>query len=266
MFVLRWGDRVTPPPAQTINIFEYVLPLFAGRKVLEPTVVEGTAFGIGGGCFLTAAHCIREAMALGWMAVGTIDGKRIRAWNIPAWELADDYDIALFRAEVDPPVSHFCWRESELPMAASIRSSGYPYALDLGRQTMNVRSFVGNVVSATTFDRLKPQPPSYELSFQCPRGLSGAPLLSSADGGASVVGIIIGNQTTEMTVFTSREHTSEHTEQIVERYEALQLGVAIQTRAIMDLTFPKLLEGRTLRQHLVDSELISGPPGKRPNG
>ena len=85
---------VTP----NIIIFDYVFPVFIGSEVMKPTVVEGTAFGIGDGCFVTATHCFREGMKSGWIALGTPDGKQVRAWNINASELVDNYDLAIFNA------------------------------------------------------------------------------------------------------------------------------------------------------------------------
>jgi Trypsin-like peptidase domain len=245
-----------PLAAPNLFIFDYVLPLFVGREVMKPIAVEGTAFGIGAGCFMTAAHCIREGVSLGWMALGTTDGKQLRAWNISAWELVDDYDLAIFQADVSVPVKYFPWHTSELPMATTVKAAGYPYAIEPGRDRMGIRSFVGHVVSATTFGRLAPDPPSYELSFQCPRGLSGAPLLIRHGDSMLTTGIVIGNQRTEMLVFSERESVSDAKEVVTERYEALQLGIALQSRALLDLGPFKVLNGRTIRQHLAEQDLL----------
>ena len=102
-------------------------------------------------------------------------------------------------------------------------------------RSQGIRSFVGHVVSATTFGRLAPDPLSYELSFQCPRGLSGAPLLTRHDDSMLITGVVIGNQRTEMLVFSERESVSDMKEVITERFEALQLGIALQCRAFLDL-------------------------------
>lgn len=246
----------SPLSAPKINVLEYVLPLVIGVEPMKPTVVEGTAFGIGDGCFVTAAHCLGEGAKSGWMAVGTTDGKRIRAWNITAYELVHAYDFAVFRADVEVPVKCFSWYPGELPMASSVRTAGYPYALDSERERMGIRAFVGHVVSATTFGRLASDPPSYELSFQCPRGLSGAPLLTRHGDSMLTTGMVIGNQRTEMLIFSERESVSEVKEVVTERFEALQLGIALQCRALLDLGPFRILNGRTLRQHLAVGGLL----------
>jgi len=242
------------PP--NIIIFEYVLPIFIGPAAMKPSAVEGTAFGIGDGCFVTAAHCIREGMNSGWMALGTTDGKDVHVWNIDRYELVDAYDLAVFRSDDPVPVKCFPWVSNPLPMAASVTAAGYPYAIDPGRNRMGIRSFLGHVVSTTTFGGLPPDPPSYELSFQCPRGLSGAPLLIRHRESMLVTGTVIGNQRTEMLVFSEREIVSESKEVVTERYEALQLGIALQSRALLDLGPFDLLNGRSIREHLNQHDLL----------
>ena len=103
-----------PLASPNIFIFDYVFPAFIGPDVMRPTVVEGTAFGIGDGRFVTAAHCLREGVKSGWMALGTTDGKQVRAWDISAWELVDDYDLAVFHADVAVPVKCFPWARGSI--------------------------------------------------------------------------------------------------------------------------------------------------------
>lgn len=254
-----------PLATPNIIIFDYVFPVFIGSEVMKPTVVEGTAFGIGDGRFVTAAHCLREGMKSGWMALGTTDGKQLRAWNIVAWELVDDYDLAVFHADVSVPVKCFPWHAGQLPMTTTVKAAGYPYAIEPGRDRMGIRSFVGHIVSATTFGRLPSDSPSYELSFQCPRGLSGAPLLIRHGDSMLITGIVIGNQRTEMLVFSERESVSDLKEVITERYEALQLGIALQSHALLDLGPFKVLNGRTIRQHLAQQALLPNLAGVGPD-
>ena len=65
-----------PLAAPDVIIFNYLLPIFVGAEVMKPTGVEGTTFGIEDGRFVTAAHCLREGMKSGWMALGMTNGKR----------------------------------------------------------------------------------------------------------------------------------------------------------------------------------------------
>jgi hypothetical protein len=248
----------TPPPTTQLFIFDYILPIFAGSEVMKPTVVAGTAFGLGDNCFMTAAHCLREGQAQGWMALGTTNGKAIQVWNIPQWELVEEYDVAVFRAEVSVPLRCFAWTSDELPMTTAVKSVGYAHAMDPGRDRMRVRSFTGNIVSATTLGRLPSDPPCYELSFACPRGLSGAPVLERRGELAVVAGMVIGNERMEMNVLTEREVVSEGEKTIFERYEALNLGIALQSRCILGLGPFKVLNGRRIREHLAANSLFGG--------
>jgi len=71
-----------------------------------------------------------------------------------------------------------------------------------------------------------------------------------------IAGIVIGNQRTEMLVFSERESVSDMKEVITERFEALQLGIALQCRAFLDLGPFQVLSGRTIRQHLAQQDLL----------
>jgi hypothetical protein len=72
-----------------------------------------------------------------------------------------------------------------------------------------------------------------------------------------VMGMVIGNQRTEMLVFSEREIVSEAKEVVTERYEALQLGIALQSRALLDLGPFRVLKGRSIREHLAQHALLS---------
>ncbi len=61
-------------------------------------------------------------------------------------------------------------------------------------------------------------------------------------------GVIVGNATTQMLVLSDKEVLAEGSTTIVERYEMLQLGIAIQAGAILSLHSDLL--GRTLAEHL----------------
>jgi hypothetical protein len=76
-----------------------------------------------------------------------------------------------------------------------------------------------------------------------------------------VMGIVIGNQRTEMLVFSDREIVSDVKEVVTERYEALQLSVALQSRALLDLGPFSVLNNRTIREHLALEGLLSEATG-----
>ena len=208
--------------------------------------VYGTAFSIGNGCFATAGHVIQNASHNQVVAIGFPDGTDWKTIRATDYEVIESYDVGFIQAEV-PKVEALSWRLDELPMLATVQTVGYPYAIDWARFAIDIRAFRGHVVSALSFDLLKANPRVYELSFQSPRGLSGAPLFTT-ESSPQVVGLIVKNRATQMLVLSSREKVSETAEKITETYESLQLGIAVQSGALADV-HSQLLNG-TLREHL----------------
>ncbi|MBI5565789.1 MAG: trypsin-like peptidase domain-containing protein [Chloroflexi bacterium] len=243
-----------------MDSYEHIFPVTGGsidRRTEEESMlirkVFGTAFSIGEGYFLTAGHVIQAALECEWAGIGfPYEG----TWHGSPFiesELLEEYDVGVFRAEV-PSFRSMQWNPTSLPMLYEVQSIGYPYALDVEHTQLNIRAFAGHVVSEQTFYGLKAKPRIYELSFQVFRGLSGAPLLTSGRG-KSVAGLVIGNRATQMLIFSDKEVLADgHRETIVERYESLQLGVAIQSSALLDLHY-NLLNG-TLRNHLAKNDLV----------
>ena len=118
---------------------------------------------------------------------------------------------------------------------------GYPYGhyvID-DEHSIIARAFQGQI--ACILPRYRPVGfsgsvfPVYELSSLAPRGLSGAPLLSKLDP-SQVRGIVIGNNKTEMRIYSEIEKISEgDSVQTVELIEPLYLGVAVLAAHIMSL-------------------------------
>ena len=78
--------------------------------------------------------------------------------------------------------------------------------------------------------------------------LEPCPALQAPRVPLELVGIVVANRSTEMLVFSERERTREGLETVVERFEALQLGIAIQSAAIADIPFQTL--GSTVRAYV----------------
>jgi len=116
-----------------------------------------------------------------------------------------------------------------------------------------VRAFVGHTVCSRRLFRLPAAPLIHELSFACPRGLSGAPLWRVSLRSATVVGMILANEITEMTVYSEKERLVDPagTRELV-KTEALHLGLALSAQAIVSVT-SNTLGGSTigdwLRRH-----------------
>jgi len=69
--------------------------------------------------------------------------------------------------------------------------------------------------------------------------------------------MIVGNSSTEMLVYSDREIIHDlgmQKESVVERYEALQLGMAVQSSALLNID-SRILNAN-LKNHLMKNELI----------
>jgi hypothetical protein len=101
----------------------------------------------------------------------------------------------------------------------------------------DVRAFKGNIVGGTPLKHLSAHPPAWEISFPCPRVLSGAPLIRTDPPPNEIVGVVLGNKITEMVVYTERETLAEHgRDHTFIKTEALHLGVPIKADAVLGIT------------------------------
>src|SRR5882724_2705064 len=226
----------------TFPVIGYERRTMNANRVVTPKNVYGTAFSIAGDCFVTAGHSIKNALSENdVLAVGFIDGESYLLAEALDHEVVEDLDTGIIKtiAHVARAKQHQ-WQLEPLASLIDVGASGYPYALDTERNSIASRSFKGYVVSRTRTPFLA-NPWGYELSFACPRGLSGSPL-TTLDYFPLIAGIVVGNRSTEMNIFSDREIISADKELIVERYEALQLGIAIQGAELMSL-HSRILEG-----------------------
>lgn len=229
--------------SSTINSYEYVFPLVGGESLTPQNPFEirqicGTAFHLKGGNYITAGHAVKNALQHDQMGLAHLDGAgKWRIQKVTKYEVVDDYDIGFVKVEASDTKA-MQWDFGQLPLLSEVCTFGYAYALDVSNRSIGARAFQGYIVASPILDRLHARPRCYELSFQCPRGLSGAPVYTNDFDrkGAGVVsrvkGIIVGNQSMEMLVFSEKEILREGKEVVVERYEAMQTGIAIQTEAL----------------------------------
>jgi hypothetical protein len=235
------------------EIFDIAFPLTkattTGAGALLHQVV-GTAFPIGGSFWVTAAHALGAANSMGFLR-----GDEWLHSSIAREERMDEYDIAIFEAIVERKLAPLHWINAPLRSMSQVVAIGFPYAYDPELAQVNHRCFTGAIVAplnATT--RIPAQPPIYELQFQCPRGLSGAPLIFNHANRFAVAGVVVGNVSTEMLVLSDKEILKDGSTSIVQRYEMLQLGIALQSAGLFDLHFEIL--GMTLGEHLKRHRLL----------
>jgi len=237
------------------------------RLFLLSSEIAGTAFSIGGDFFLTAGHVVsdlpkRDDLCLAvpihepganWCTARVVDHELLSC------------DLAVLRLEYTVPESAswfktFRWSQAQVAPLSHVRSVGYAYGLQTVADRKNIiaRAFQGYVVARLT--RFLPVgvagPPFgvYELSFAAPRGLSGSPLFNG-EGPLMIHGVVIGNSESRMTVFRSAERVDDGAkEKIIEQYEALTLGVAVQAVEILNQECQIL--GGTIGEHLSRHDLL----------
>jgi len=217
--------------------------------------VQGTCFSLGNNFMLTAGHVAEAVSGTGLSGVVGLyepSGQTFKAaLVVDAEGLPCDLGVLKVRFVVEESANWLHtlkWLRNPLKGFQMMRCLGYPYGLHVvGEEKALVqRAFQGHVVASLL--KYKPlnytgEPFSaYELSFQAPLGLSGAPLLTS-EGTPCVAGMVIGNSKTGMQILSSEEIEKEGAEKkTFEVYEFLSLGIAVQARAIYS-TESKLLGG-----------------------
>lgn len=214
--------------------------------------VLGTAFSVGGGFLLTAAHVVHEFQARrdDVALVATPAGESWMASRVSQSE-ALDADIGVIECrKVGETLPALSWDVQNLDVLAPVRSFGSAYGTHVvdDERMIVARAFRGEVTC--TLPRFKPiglDGPAFsvhELSFQAPRGLSGAPLLDGLS--ETVRGLVIGNSQTEMLLSFETETDSDGLS--VERVERLTLGVAVRARDVISRA--SMLLAGTIGSHL----------------
>lgn len=245
------GEDVAKP----VSAYDYVFPVVGGDHAPRAATggpaylinqVYGTAFCLAENYFVTNEHVIRNASANTWWGIAFPDEQRLKAVPVDHHESFSSIDIGILSAAV-PKAKHLKWCSDELAMLTNVQASGFPHALDLSELTLTIRSFPGTVVSAKTWSRLPAKPRVYELSFLCPRGISGSPLWRVGGTLPCVVGVVFGNSITEMIVHKEVEKVKEGDKTtIYEKVEALHLGLAIQVQSLLSV------ESSLLGMHIGD--------------
>src|SRR5439155_22681415 len=142
-------------------------------------------------------------------------------------EMFSNVDLSVVRTDIAFGKT-FPWTTAPAALFDPVRAIGYPYGFDPGTEMLNIRGFQGEIVGGKLLTDLPGQPPVHELSFPCPRSLSGAPLVIR-EPRAQIVGVVLGNTITETTVFSETERLVEGAqERLLIKTEAMHLGVAIR--------------------------------------
>jgi hypothetical protein len=227
----------------------FVLPVMGatpgprGRaKVVEAC---GTAFPIGKDTCLTAAHVWERVQSFPFQTLAVMDNPQsgeAKLVQIGAGEAIAGVDIAIIRVPTVEFRTVPSWSVTPTALLDEVETFGYPYGFDPESETFNVRGFRGEIVGGRVLACLAARPAALELSFACPRGLSGAPLIRTAPASA-VIGVIVGNAITEMIVYQEEEKLTEGgRESVFTKTEAMHLGIAVKVSEILPLQ-SRLLDG-----------------------
>lgn len=249
--------------SQQLNWRSIVFPVVGtknpgGSDRTEMERLCGTACSIGGGYFLTAGHVVEAARQSRSFGLGYgVPGKHaVRIAYAGDSEVDDDLDLGVIEpmAEVPRPVTTFLWSTERRSMLHDVQTIGFPHGHDPEQATFTPRAFKGYIVSSHRSSDRANDPRHYELSFSCPKQISGAPVMSLHATGPNkppmVVGVILGNSETGVTLGGySEESTGE--DGMVERFERTDIkhfGIAISTASMIG--FESELLGNTVIKHL----------------
>lgn len=246
-----------------IDINEYFLPVVAATKHNNNFIiigVFGTASYIGNGFFITAGHTIKNAAEIESFGIGYA-GKNEKAWKfLPKvdYEYFEDIDLAIIKCNIESIGFKIIKvaKEYKFALLDNVYSCGFPHAYDKHNKTLRTRALKGYIVSAGKFFELKSPINGYELSFNCPRGISGAPLmLKNKEKVPIVIGYIIGNTISEILVYQEREKNSDGYETTVyEKMETTRFGLAVSVKELMQKK--SRLLGTDLISYFTDNDLI----------
>ena len=217
----------------------------------------GTASYLGNRIFITAGHSISNAKESKYMGLAFRDNHNSKSGytyiSIKDYEIFEDLDLALLRLDDDNfEATAEIWTLKQTEFLEDVFTIGYPFGYNSLEKELVVRGLKGHIVTRRHFHEFEKKPLIYELSFHCPRGVSGASVKNIETN--HIKGFIIGNASTEISVFKETEITQDEKERTVyEKVETTKYGVAItianlidKNSKILNTTFRKYLKKQNL--------------------
>ena len=203
---------------------------------------------------MTAAHVLKTAEEHDEMALGYYNGTSYEFMKIPQVELFEDIDIGVIESSI-PNGKSLKWNSKQLEMSVDVEAIGFPFSLDLENKRIIIRDLKGHIVSAGNIHfEFKGKPTIYELSFNCPRGISGTALLTFAKE-PEIKGVVIQSRMVEIETYRVKEIIGDgNKEKTFEKYETTYFGVAIEAASILKMS-SKILGG-TIEEHLIKHKLL----------
>jgi hypothetical protein len=249
-----------------INIEDYFFPVFGVHSHKEIFVINqlyGTASYIGNGFFVTAGHTITNANSEEKFGIGYVNDNR-QEWNflpVSDFEVFEELDIGIFKCEkiIDRfkvlKVANGI-RIRDLALLDDVYTCGYPHAYEKHNATLRKRALKGYIVSIGKFFERKRPIDFFELSFNCPKGISGAPLLVKNEKKSPlIIGYIIGHNKTNLLVNIDIEVSDDGNKKTVyETTESTYFGVAVSNKEFVNCN-SRLLQMKVL-DYLVMNNII----------
>ncbi|WGD34010.1 hypothetical protein [Olleya sp. YS] len=220
--------------------YDIVFPVFGGNKTkhgrFNPVNIFGTAFYIKNNYFITCAHTIESAYEQDVIALGyQNEDKTMSFVEIGQSEIFKENDSGILTASI-PRAKAYPWFSQKLNMLNNVVSTGYAYGFDNEHSEVLIRSYKGYITLVGYYHRFPKVPAHYELSYMCPRGISGAPLLFIHENKTYVCGFTIGNEQTSMIVWSSEDiDENSNSKTIFQREESLHRGIAFQAESFFQL-------------------------------
>ncbi len=220
--------------------YDYVFPVFGGVLTKEghfdPKNIFGTAFYIENNFFITCAHTIHNAKEHEIVALGYQNEKSQLSFSlVQDTEVFEDNDSGILVASVKRAKS-YPWLSQKLAMLNDVVSTGYAFGFDNEHSEVLIRSFKGHITLVGFNHNFPKVPAHYELSYMCPRGISGAPLIHVNKNQPYICGFTVGNEQTSMVVWSSEDVEEEtNTKTVYQREESFHRGIAMQAESFFEL-------------------------------
>jgi hypothetical protein len=237
-------------------------------------IIGGTAFYIGAGVFLTAAHCLQGYEA-GNHVILVAAGDEVGFSHISVVEKFDGCDVAIFRIDLkdDSLFTVRPWLPRAGLLGGNVVATGYP-CLTLGNgEELYSRTISSTIASRHPYRQLKANPVIYEIGGYMPVGMSGSPLeyippsaeiakIGHLHEHFPICGIVIGNVSLGTELFRSEESVKVNGNEKVEvhvKEEVAHFGIAVSSEHILSLVSLTILKGEDLKT------FIAAHPPRRSN-
>lgn len=213
---------IEPRPAYPLDYVSVLVSVQEGDRPLY----RGTAFPfLRPGLWVTAAHCVRDARGRDALRLLQINPGSFGTDGITRVSIHPELDLALLTSARPAAVPFPELGRGQWGNEVSV--VGYPEDLFLdrdGRNRPRARLLKGHIQRVEQPGPEADREGDFELSFACPGGLSGSPVV--LQGGRQVVGVVIGNRDSAVTEHVSEEVVTNGITRRTEVQRAVSFGSA----------------------------------------